>query len=78
MDRFKKNNDKIQLHMIGKLQSNKVRFAVQLFDYIHSLDNLKLARKIAEEQKNKIKNKTFHSSKYWRRKTKKWNTCDRG
>ena len=52
---LKKNNDKIQLHMIGKLQSNKVRFAVQLFDYIHSLDNLKLARKIAEEQKKQNK-----------------------
>ncbi len=53
---LKKNNDKIQLHMIGKLQSNKVKFAVQLFDYIHSLDSLKLARKIAEEQKKQNKN----------------------
>ena len=39
--------------MIGKLQTNKVKFAVQLFDYIHSVDNEKLARKIADE--NKIK-----------------------
>ena len=49
---------KIKLHMIGKLQSNKVKYAVSLFDYIHSLDNLKLAEKIANEelkQKKKIK-----------------------
>ena len=39
--------------MIGKLQSNKVKFAVQLFDYIHSVDSEKLAKKIADEQ-NKI------------------------
>ena len=44
----------LQLHMIGKLQSNKVKFVVPLFDYIHSLDSLKLAKKISEEQ-NKIK-----------------------
>ena len=44
----------LQLHMIGKLQSNKVKFVVPLFDYIHSLDSLKLAKKIAVEQ-NKIK-----------------------
>ena len=36
--------------MIGKLQTNKVKFAVQIFDYIHSVDNEKLARKIADEQ----------------------------
>jgi len=40
----------INLHMIGKLQSNKVKQAVALFDYIHSLDNLKLAEKISNEQ----------------------------
>ena len=44
----------LQLHMIGKLQSNKVKFVVPIFDYIHSLDSLKLAKKIAEEQ-DKIK-----------------------
>ena len=41
----------IKLHMIGKLQTNKVKFAVKLFHYIHSVDNIKLAKKIAEEQK---------------------------
>ena len=41
----------IKLHMIGKLQSNKAKQAVRLFDYIHSLDNLKLAQKISVEQK---------------------------
>ena len=46
----------IKLHMIGKLQSNKVKFAVKLFDYIHSVDNLKLAKKISEEQKKLNKN----------------------
>jgi len=47
---IKKTNYKIQLHMIGKLQTNKVKFAVQLFDYIHSVDSKKLAKKIADEQ----------------------------
>ena len=47
---IKKINSKIQLHMIGKLQTNKVKFAVKLFDYIHSVDNKKLAKKIADEQ----------------------------
>ena len=41
----------IKLHMIGKLQTNKVKFVVPLFDYIHSLDNLRLAQKISTEQK---------------------------
>ena len=41
----------IKLHMIGKLQTNKVKFVVPLFDYIHSLDNFKLAQKISLEQK---------------------------
>ena len=47
---IKKNYPKIKLHMIGKLQTNKVKFAVQIFDYIHSVDSEKLARKIADEQ----------------------------
>ena len=42
--------------MIGKLQTNKVKFAVQIFDYIHSVDSEKLAKKIADEQ-NKINKK---------------------
>jgi len=50
----KKDFKHLQLHMIGKLQTNKVKFVVPLFDYIHSLDSLKLAKKISEEQ-NKIK-----------------------
>ena len=48
---IKRNFKHIQLHMIGKLQSNKVKFVLPLFDYIHSLDNLKLAEKISTEQK---------------------------
>lgn len=43
----------IQLHMIGKLQTNKVKFVIPLFDYIHSLDSVKLAEKIAIEQQKK-------------------------
>ena len=63
---IKKKNSKIKLHMIGKLQTNKVKFAVQIFDYIHSVDSEKLAKKIADEQ-NKInkKIKIFFTSKYW-------------
>ena len=53
---IKKTNSKIKLHMIGKLQTNKVKFAVKLFDYIHSVDSEKLAKKIADEQ-NKINKK---------------------
>ena len=47
---IKLENPNIQLHMIGKMQSNKVKFAVKLFDYIHSVDSEKLAKKIADEQ----------------------------
>ena len=54
-----KNNFKnVKLHMIGKLQSNKAKFLIPLFDYFHSLDNIKLAKKISKEQiklKKKIK-----------------------
>ena len=48
---IKRINSKIRLHMIGKLQTNKVKFAVKIFDYIHSVDSEKLAKKIADEQK---------------------------
>ena len=53
---IKKINPKIRLHMVGKLQTNKVKFAVKIFDYIHSVDSEKLARKIVDEQ-NKINKK---------------------
>ena len=55
---IKKNNNQVKLHMIGKLQTNKVRQAVDLFDYIHSVDNYKLAEKISREifkKKKKLK-----------------------
>ncbi len=45
-----KNN--LQLHMVGKLQSNKAKDAVKLFDYVHSLDNQKLADALAKNQLN--------------------------
>ena len=47
----KLNFPKVNLHLIGKLQTNKVKFAVKIFDYIHSVDNEKLAKKIADEEK---------------------------
>ena len=47
---IKKNKPSLNLHMLGKLQSNKVKSAVKLFDYLHSLDNEKLAKKISIEQ----------------------------
>ncbi len=47
---IKSDFSNLKLHMIGKLQSNKVKYAVSLFDYIHSLDNIKLAEKISSEQ----------------------------
>ena len=54
---LKGENPSLKLHMIGRLQTNKVKYAVKLFDYIHSVDNEKLARKISEEDK-KINKKT--------------------
>ena len=53
---IKKDFKNIKLHMVGKLQTNKVKYVVPFFDYIHSLDNLKLAEKISKEQtkNNKI------------------------
>ena len=57
---IKNQNKNIRLHLIGKLQTNKVKFAVKIFDYIHSLDNEKLAKKIAEEQiKQNVRPKIF-------------------
>ena len=53
---IKKENPKIKLHMIGKLQTNKVKFVVNLFDYIHSVDSEKLAKKISDEA-NKVDKK---------------------
>ena len=53
---IKKENKDIKLHLVGRLQTNKVKSALNIFEYIHSLDNLKLAEKIANEQK-KINNK---------------------
>ncbi|MDA9650847.1 YggS family pyridoxal phosphate-dependent enzyme [Candidatus Pelagibacter sp.] len=47
---LKKQFTDLKLHMVGKLQTNKVKFAVKLFDYIHSVDTEKLARKIADEE----------------------------
>ena len=47
---IKNQNKSIKLHLIGRLQSNKVKVALRIFDYIHSLDSEKLANKIADEQ----------------------------
>ena len=53
---MKLKNKDIKLHLIGKLQTNKVKHAIKIFDYIHSLDSTKLAKKIAEEQNKQNKN----------------------
>ena len=52
----KENKNHVKLHMIGKLQTNKVKQAVSIFDYIHSVDSIKLAKKISEEQIKQNKN----------------------
>ena len=52
---IKTKNDRINLHLIGKLQTNKVKIALKIFDYIHSLDNEKLAKKISDEQEKQNK-----------------------
>ena len=56
---IKKENDNLKLHMIGKLQTNKTKDAVKLFDYIHSLDNQKLADALAKQQINLKKNLNY-------------------
>ena len=52
---IKLNNNNIKLHLIGGLQTNKVKLAVKLFDYIHSVDSEKLAKKISDEQQKQKK-----------------------
>ena len=52
---IKSKNNLINLHLIGKLQTNKVKLAIKLFDYIHSLESEKLAKKISDEQNNQNK-----------------------
>ena len=55
---IKIKNQKIKLHMVGRLQTNKIKNAVKLFDYIHSVDSFKIAKKISEEEikiKKKVK-----------------------
>ena len=48
---IKNKNQNLSIHLVGKLQSNKTKLALKIFDYIHSLDSEKLANKISEEQK---------------------------
>ena len=61
----KNENRSIKLHMVGKLQSNKAKNAVEIFDYIHSLDNQKLADLLHKNEKILEKIEIFYSSKYW-------------
>jgi len=56
MDSIKKNISNLKLHMIGQLQSNKAKKAVEIFDFIHSLDSEKLAKELCKRQKEKEKN----------------------
>ena len=53
---LKKNISNLKLHMIGQLQSNKAKKAVEIFDFIHSLDSEKLAKELCKRQKEKEKN----------------------
>ena len=53
--KIKESHKNIKLHMLGKLQSNKVKDAIEIFDYLHSLDSLKLANKLADEINKKAK-----------------------
>ena len=62
------SNKNLSLHLVGKLQSNKTKLALKIFDYIHSLDNEKLANKISEEQKKMLcgaKHKSIGEGKSW-------------
>ena len=52
---IKEKKPNIKLHLIGRLQTNKAKFAIKIFDYIHSLDSIKLAKKIADEEKKQNK-----------------------
>ena len=56
---IKSNKNNIKLHLIGGLQTNKVKLAVKLFDYIHSVDSEKLAKKISVEQQKQKKKLKF-------------------
>ena len=53
--KIKVEKPELKIHLVGKLQTNKVKFAIKLFDFIHSVDSKKLAKKIAEEQSNQNK-----------------------
>ena len=58
--KIKESYPHLKLHMVGKIQSNKVKFLLPVFDYLHSLDNIKIAEKISlEEKKNNKKLKIF-------------------
>tara|TARA_B100000963_G_scaffold36474_1_gene27221 strand:- start:2814 stop:3473 length:660 start_codon:yes stop_codon:yes gene_type:complete len=52
---IKVEKPELKLHLVGKLQTNKVKFAIKLFDFIHSVDSKKLAKKIYDEQLNQNK-----------------------
>ena len=56
---IKEKHFDLKLHMIGKLQTNKVKFAVKIFDYIHSLDSEKLANECSKRQKEKNRNLNY-------------------
>ena len=59
---LKKNISNLKLHMIGQLQSNKAKKAVEIFDFIHSLDEEKLAKELCKDKKKKKKSKIFYSN----------------
>ena len=59
--KIKEKRSDLKLHLIGKLQTNKVKLALRIFDYIHSLDSKRLAKKLADEQIKQIKKLNFLS-----------------
>ena len=59
MDRNKRKRNNLRLHMLGKLQTNKVKQALKIFDYVHSLDSIKLAKKFLKSKKKYKKRLNF-------------------
>ena len=75
---IKLHKNDIKLHLIGKLQTNKVKLAIKIFDYLHSIDNEKLAKKVADElKKNTKKVKIFIQVNIGREEQKSGITVDK-
>ena len=70
---IKKAKHELRLHFVGKLQTNKTKDVVKLFDYVHSLESIKQAELLSKHEKElKKKTKIFYTGEYCSRETKKW------